>query len=163
MTLATKPLETSRAPLPEDVRARRPYILSGGPLKASARRLGEHRLAARCSTSAGWRSASTPRSRCARSSTGSRPMLWGLIWRDAEAKWLPFLALVTVLVFWRNGLYSEREHRGGLGTIVSSLVLVAVLDARLRDRHRLRLRHVAIFPTALVIDDGADRVPAREL
>ncbi|HEX7526581.1 MAG TPA: hypothetical protein VF327_09750, partial [Gaiellaceae bacterium] len=30
---------------------------------------------------------------------GERPILWGLPW-DAEAKWLPFLALVTVLVFW---------------------------------------------------------------
>jgi hypothetical protein len=34
---------------------------------------------------------------------GERPILWGLPW-DAEAKWLPFLALVTLLVFWRNGL-----------------------------------------------------------
>ena len=33
---------------------------------------------------------------------GQRPILWGLPW-DAEAKWLPFLVLVTLLVFWRNG------------------------------------------------------------
>src|SRR5262245_50990744 len=37
--LATKLVEPTRQPLPEDVRARRPYFLSGGPLKATARRL----------------------------------------------------------------------------------------------------------------------------
>src|SRR5206468_10338053 len=36
--LHTKPLETSAQPSPEDTRARRPYFLAGGPLKAAARR-----------------------------------------------------------------------------------------------------------------------------
>ncbi len=40
MTLVTKPLETENTQLPEDVRARRPYFLAGGPLKAAARRIG---------------------------------------------------------------------------------------------------------------------------
>ena len=57
---------------------------------------------------------------------GERPVLWGLAW-DAEAKWLPFLTLVTVLVFWRAGLYLPREQRAGVGRIVSSLLLVTVL------------------------------------
>jgi exopolysaccharide biosynthesis polyprenyl glycosylphosphotransferase len=57
---------------------------------------------------------------------GERPILWGLPW-DAEAKWLPFLFLVTVLVFWRAGLYGSREQRAGVGRIVSSLLLVTVL------------------------------------
>jgi exopolysaccharide biosynthesis polyprenyl glycosylphosphotransferase len=57
---------------------------------------------------------------------GERPILWGLPW-DAEAKWLPFLFLVTVLVFWRAGLYGSREQRSGVGRIVSSLLLVTVL------------------------------------
>jgi exopolysaccharide biosynthesis polyprenyl glycosylphosphotransferase len=52
--------------------------------------------------------------------------LWGVPW-DAEEQWLPFLTLITVLVFWRAGLYAEREHRAGVGRVVSSLVLVAVL------------------------------------
>ena len=39
---------------------------------------------------------------------GERPVLWGLPWK-AEAEWLPFLVLVTVLVFWRGGLYAPRE------------------------------------------------------
>src|SRR5207244_8210098 len=53
-------------------------------------------------------------------------VLWGVPWK-AETKWLPFLILITLLVFWRNGLYAEREFRGGVGRIVSSLVLVTVL------------------------------------
>ncbi len=57
---------------------------------------------------------------------GERPVLWGLPW-DAEAKWLPFLTLVTVLVFWRAGLYAPREQRAGAGRIVSSLLLVTVI------------------------------------
>jgi exopolysaccharide biosynthesis polyprenyl glycosylphosphotransferase len=57
---------------------------------------------------------------------GERPILWGLPW-DAEAKWLPFLFLVTVLVFWRGGLYLPREQRAGVGRVVSSLLLVTVL------------------------------------
>jgi exopolysaccharide biosynthesis polyprenyl glycosylphosphotransferase len=57
---------------------------------------------------------------------GERPILWGLPW-SAEAKWLPFLFLVTVLVFWRAGLYGSREQRAGVGRIVSSLLLVTVL------------------------------------
>jgi exopolysaccharide biosynthesis polyprenyl glycosylphosphotransferase len=57
---------------------------------------------------------------------GERPILWGLPW-DAEANWLPFLTVVTVLVFWRAGLYAPREQRAGVGRIVSSLLLVTVI------------------------------------
>ena len=57
---------------------------------------------------------------------GERPVLWGLPWK-AEAEWLPFLVLVTVLVFWRAGLYAPRERRSGAGRIVSSLLLVTVI------------------------------------
>jgi exopolysaccharide biosynthesis polyprenyl glycosylphosphotransferase len=57
---------------------------------------------------------------------GQQPILWGLPW-EAEKKWLPFLVLVTVLVFWRAGLYGAREQRAGVGRIVSSLLLVTVI------------------------------------
>jgi exopolysaccharide biosynthesis polyprenyl glycosylphosphotransferase len=57
---------------------------------------------------------------------GERPILWGLPW-NAESEWLPFLALVTVLVFWRGGLYARREGRAGAGKVVSSLLLVTVI------------------------------------
>ncbi len=52
--------------------------------------------------------------------------LWGLRWR-VETDWLPFLTVISVLVFWQAGLYAERERRAGFGRIVASLVLVAVI------------------------------------
>ena len=52
--------------------------------------------------------------------------LWGVPWEAGE-QWLPFLTLITILVFWQAGLYAEREHRAGVGRVVSSLVLVAVV------------------------------------
>jgi exopolysaccharide biosynthesis polyprenyl glycosylphosphotransferase len=52
--------------------------------------------------------------------------LWGFIWKT-ETDWLPFLTLITILVFWQAGLYAERERRAGFGRIVASLALVAVI------------------------------------
>jgi len=54
------------------------------------------------------------------------PILWGVLW-DAESEWLPFVALVTVLVFSQAGLYASRERRAGFGQVVASLFLVALL------------------------------------
>ncbi len=161
--LDTTPRETSPPPLPEDVRARRPFFLAGGPLKAAARRIGQRRLAARPRPHAGSRSACTPRSALREIVTGSRPILWGLIWRDAEANWLPFLALVLVLVFWQKGLYAERERRGGIGQIVSSLVIVAVLTLAFGDRHRLPLHDLRDLPDRARLHDRPDRDAPREL
>jgi exopolysaccharide biosynthesis polyprenyl glycosylphosphotransferase len=53
-------------------------------------------------------------------------VLWGAIWR-VESDWLPFLTLVMILVFWRAGLYAERERRSGGGRIVGSLILVGIV------------------------------------
>jgi exopolysaccharide biosynthesis polyprenyl glycosylphosphotransferase len=53
-------------------------------------------------------------------------VLWGFAW-ETETEWLPFLAVITVLVFWRNGLYAPREQRAGAGRVVSSLLLVTVV------------------------------------
>src|SRR5213595_1243698 len=57
---------------------------------------------------------------------GRTPPLWGVIWR-VETDWLPFLTLITVLVFAQAGLYAERERRPGFGRVLSSLVLVALI------------------------------------
>jgi exopolysaccharide biosynthesis polyprenyl glycosylphosphotransferase len=56
----------------------------------------------------------------------NRSPLWGLLW-DAAEGWIPFVVLVTVLVFWRAGMYGPRERRGGFSRVLSSLVLVALL------------------------------------
>jgi exopolysaccharide biosynthesis polyprenyl glycosylphosphotransferase len=55
-----------------------------------------------------------------------RTLNWDGLWR-AETDWLPFLILVTLLVFAQGNLYAERERRPGLGRIVSSLLLVALV------------------------------------
>jgi exopolysaccharide biosynthesis polyprenyl glycosylphosphotransferase len=57
---------------------------------------------------------------------GDEVTQWGLRWK-VETDWLPFLTVITVLVFWRGGLYAERERRAGFGRIISSLLLVAVV------------------------------------
>jgi exopolysaccharide biosynthesis polyprenyl glycosylphosphotransferase len=54
-------------------------------------------------------------------------ILWSFLWTDTEASYLPFSALVLVLVFWQAGLYSSRERRTGFGRILSSLVIIALL------------------------------------
>jgi exopolysaccharide biosynthesis polyprenyl glycosylphosphotransferase len=57
---------------------------------------------------------------------GQEP-LWGLLW-EAEERWLPFLVLVTVLVFWRADLYAPRERRPGVIRVLPSLLLVAIVS-----------------------------------
>jgi exopolysaccharide biosynthesis polyprenyl glycosylphosphotransferase len=76
-------------------------------------------------------------------------LLWGALWR-AETEWLPFLALVTVLVFWRAGLYAERERRTGMGRIVSSLVLVTLIAFAFGLGTDNEFRTFGLVPTALV-------------
>jgi exopolysaccharide biosynthesis polyprenyl glycosylphosphotransferase len=81
---------------------------------------------------------------------GADSILWGVLWR-AEADWLPFLGLVTVLVFWRAGLYSERGHRAGVGRIVGSLVLVAVLALAFGIGTNHQFHTYGLVPTAFLI------------
>src|SRR5687767_7655338 len=57
---------------------------------------------------------------------GPFPPLWGILW-EAVVEWLPFLALITFLVFWQAGLYAEREFRAGVGRILPATILVALL------------------------------------
>jgi exopolysaccharide biosynthesis polyprenyl glycosylphosphotransferase len=81
---------------------------------------------------------------------GEHPVLWGLPWK-AEEDWLPFLALVTVLVFWRAGLYAPREYRGGGGRIVSSLVLVTVLTLFFAVGTGYQHTTYGLYPTAFAL------------
>ncbi len=80
---------------------------------------------------------------------GADSILWGVIWR-VESDWLPFLGLVTVLVFWRSGLYAERGHRAGVGRIVGSLALVAVVALAFGIGTDHEFHTYGIVPTAFV-------------
>jgi exopolysaccharide biosynthesis polyprenyl glycosylphosphotransferase len=77
-------------------------------------------------------------------------LLWGVLWRG-ESEWLPFLTLVTVLVFWHAGLYAERERRTGMGRIVASLVLVALIALAFGVGTDNEFTTFGLAPTALVL------------
>jgi exopolysaccharide biosynthesis polyprenyl glycosylphosphotransferase len=81
---------------------------------------------------------------------GHDPIFWGVLW-DAEGDWFPFVALITILVFWRAGLYAEREHRAGFGRIVSSLVVVALLVLAFGLGTGHDFTTFGLIPTALVM------------
>jgi exopolysaccharide biosynthesis polyprenyl glycosylphosphotransferase len=77
-------------------------------------------------------------------------VLWGAIWR-VETDWLPFLGLVMVLVFWRAGLYAERERRGGGGRIVGSLILVGAVALVFGVGTNREFGTYGLAPTAVVL------------
>src|SRR5918994_2692940 len=77
-------------------------------------------------------------------------VLWGAIWR-VETNWLPFLGLVQVLVFWRAGLYAERERRGGGGRIVGSMILVGAVALAFGIGTNHEFGTYGLAPTAVVL------------
>jgi exopolysaccharide biosynthesis polyprenyl glycosylphosphotransferase len=81
---------------------------------------------------------------------GNHVPLWGFLW-NAETDWLPFLTVITVLVFWQAGLYAERERRAGFGRIVSSLVLVAAITMIFALGTGHRFGTYGLAPTAVVL------------
>ena len=80
-------------------------------------------------------------------------LLWGLLW-DRVTEWLPFLVLITVLVFWQAGLYGARELRGGFGRILASLVLVALLALAFGVGVGHQFTTFGIFPAGVVLCAG---------
>ena len=108
-----------------DIRSARPYLLTRTPLVAAVRRVASIVsliVLDLTGLTLGVYGALAIRDMYYR----HVPPLWGLMW-DAVASWLPFLTLVTLLVFWQAGLYGLRERRGGFGRILASLVIVAAL------------------------------------
>src|SRR5512133_4293942 len=81
---------------------------------------------------------------------GNEVSQWGLRWK-VETDWLPFLTVITVLVFWRAGLYAERERRAGFGRIVASLVLVAVITLIFAIGTGWNFKSYGLAPTAVVL------------
>ena len=80
--------------------------------------------------------------------SGSSP-LWGVLWR-AESDWLPFLALIMVLVFAQAGLYRHREKRERMGRVFASLVLVAVLALAFGVGVGNEFKTFGLAPTAVI-------------
>jgi len=146
MSVATKP---EPAPFPADIRQGQPYLLARSSLR---------RLLVRTASLCGLIGLDLVGVGLALYAAlvlrelyyGSSTILWGILW-DQETDWLPFLLLVTALVFWQAGLYARREQRAGFGRVVSSLVIVSliVLAFGLGTGHRFST--FGLIPTTLVI------------
>jgi exopolysaccharide biosynthesis polyprenyl glycosylphosphotransferase len=80
-----------------------------------------------------------------------KEVLWGILWSGAMTEFLPFVALVMVLVFWQGGLYAAREQRSGFGRIVSSLVIVALLTFAFGVGTGHDFSTFGLIPTTLVL------------
>jgi exopolysaccharide biosynthesis polyprenyl glycosylphosphotransferase len=134
-SVATEPAPSAAPPSParereahppvDDIRRSRPYLLARAPFRTLAFRAASVLcliVLDLCGLALALYAALALREVY----YGNTPILWGVLW-DAEGEWLPFVALVTVLVFWRAGLYARRERRAGFGRVVSSIFLVALL------------------------------------
>jgi exopolysaccharide biosynthesis polyprenyl glycosylphosphotransferase len=121
-------LEPQSKPSPpvEDIRSARPYLLTRSPLKTLLRRtasIGTLVVIDLTGLVIGVYGALVLRSLI----RDPKPILWNLLWQH-ETDWLPFLILLLLLVFSRNGLYGPRELREGAGRIAPAVVLVAALS-----------------------------------
>jgi exopolysaccharide biosynthesis polyprenyl glycosylphosphotransferase len=142
------PAEPRPAPA-EDIRAGRPYLLSRNTLVAVLRRLAS--VAALVTLDLVGLVLGIFLALVFREVyLGEWPPLWGIVW-DTEIDWLPFLTVVTVLVFWVGGLYRRRELRAGLGQIVFSLVLVAVITLAFGLGTGYHFTTYGLTPTALFL------------
>ena len=149
--MSTKPAvqpESRPAPV-EDIRSVRPYLLSRSNLVAVGRRLASVGALVTLDLVGlvfGIFVALIFRELY----LGQWPPLWGILW-DTETNWLPFLTVITVLVFWVGGLYRRRELRAGVGQIVFSLVLVAVITLAFGLGTGYHFTTYGLTPTALVL------------
>ncbi|MGI9657590.1 MAG: hypothetical protein ACR2OD_01680, partial [Gaiellaceae bacterium] len=92
-----------------DIRATRPHALGRRPVRSFFRRLLS--VVSLLALDAAGLALGAYLALAARELwVGNTPILWGAIWQ-AFANVFPFLVLVTVLVFWQQGLYAQRERR----------------------------------------------------
>jgi len=149
--VSTKPAleaETPAAPV-EDIRSARPYLLSRRTLLTALRRLAS--IVALVTIDLvglvlGIYVALLLRSLY----LGDFTPFWNSLW-DKEGEWLPFLTVITVLVFWTNGLYRRREIRPGLGGVIASLIVVALITLAFGLGTGYHFTTYALTPTALVL------------
>jgi exopolysaccharide biosynthesis polyprenyl glycosylphosphotransferase len=147
--VATQPSEPALRARERDVRALRPYVLRRAPLRILLR----HALSAL--TLAGLDTLGLALgiylALVLRSGVYGDPILWSLLWRTEVDEWLPFLIPITLLVFWRAGLYAARERRAGLGRVASSLLLVAAIVIAFGYGTGYDFNTSGLIPTALIL------------
>jgi exopolysaccharide biosynthesis polyprenyl glycosylphosphotransferase len=142
--------EPNDAPIAADVRRSRPYFLASSPLRHLAFRVASVvALIAIDLVSVGFALYGGLVLR--ELYYGNTPIYWGIIWTGRFTDWFPFVALVTILVFWQAGLYAERERRAGFGRVVSSLIVVALLVLAFGLGTGHDFNTFGLIPTALLI------------
>ena len=131
-----------------DIRRSKPYLLARTPLRSLVFRARQRRSPDRA----------RPASPSALGLYGGARAARGLLRAHADplgrssggrggATGFPFVALVTVLVFWQaRPLRAARAPRRASAAIVSSLVVVALLVLAFGARHRARLRDLRADP-----------------
>ena len=132
-----------------DIRSARPYFLQRRPLVSFARRFASVAALLVLDLSGlalGLYGALTIREFY----VGHSQPLWGLLW-EAEENWLPFLALITALVFGQQGLYAPRERRAGSSRVLPALVLVALLTLAFAVGTGHDFSTFGLIPTAVVL------------
>jgi exopolysaccharide biosynthesis polyprenyl glycosylphosphotransferase len=136
-----------------DIRARRPALLARSPLRSLLRRLTSVVALVVLDLTGltfGLYGGLVVRELV----RGPFPPLWGILW-EAVVEWLPFLALITFLVFWQAGLYAEREFRAGVGRILPATILVALLTTAFALGSGHEFDTFGLVPTATVLTVGA--------
>jgi len=149
--VSTKPaVEAESRPAPvEDIRSARPYFLTRRTVLSSARRVASVLALVTVDLVGlvlGVYFALVIRSLY----LGDFTPFWNSIW-NKETDWLPFLTVITVLVFWTNGLYRRREIRPGPGSVLASLTVVAVITLAFGLGTGYHFTTYALTPTALVL------------
>ena len=110
---------------PGDIRRSRLYLLSRGPVVSLVRRGVS--VAALVAADVAGLALGLYSALVLRSLVYGDTVFWSLLWDTGPADWLPFLAPITVIVFFQAGLYAPRERRAGSGRILAALVLVALI------------------------------------
>jgi exopolysaccharide biosynthesis polyprenyl glycosylphosphotransferase len=150
--VSTKPAvrvdEAPAAPV-EDIRSARPYLFSRPNLLAGGRRLLSIAVLVTIDL-VGLICGLYVALMIRELYLGQWPPLWGILWKT-ETDWLPFLTVITVLVFWVGGLYQRRESRGGVGQIVASLALVALITLAFGLGTGYHFTTYGLTPTAFVL------------
>ena len=132
-----------------DIRAGAPFFLTRSQLAVAGRRLASI-LALVCIDLAGLVIGVYAALVARELYYGRTPLLWGVLWR-VETDWLPFLTLITVLVFSQAGLYEERGRRPGFGRILSSLLLVALITLAFAIGTGHNFSTYGLAPTAVLL------------
>ena len=135
-------------PPPRDVRSSRVYLLSRGHVAGVVRRLVSV-LALVCLDVAGL-ALGLMVALVLRTLVYGDTVFWRLLWQTGPLEWLPFLAPITVLVFFQAGLYAARERRSGPGRVVSSLVMVALIVLAFGIGTDYDFSTTGLIPTAVV-------------